>query len=180
MRIGESLGLENTLTDENMTFLKQLGVDDLLVSIAPLAQDEPKDKSPLSDLRTGAYFASEDLVALKKWVESHGFRLYGIGLLMWPRWDKILLGKPGRDEQIENWNKSLHNMGKAGIPLLQYNIMINEGAWLPLWRTSADYVGRGGSGNSDSRAGSATSISAECEASPRSSMKFSPMKANWI
>lgn len=144
MKIGESLGLENTLTDENMTYLKQLGVDDLLVGITPLGTDEPKGKSPLSGLRTDAYFAIEDLVALKKWVESHGFRFYGIGLLVWPRWDKILLGEPGRDEQIEGWNKSLRNMGKAGIPLLQYNIMINDGAWIPLWRTSADYVGRGG------------------------------------
>jgi mannonate dehydratase len=144
MRIGESLALESTLTDENMTYLKQLGVDDLMVAIAPPGADEPKEKSPLSGLRTGASFAYEDLVALKKWVESHGFRLYGLGLLMWPRWGKILLGKPGRDAEIEGWGKSLRNMGKAGIPLLQYNIMINEGAWIPLWRTSADYVGRGG------------------------------------
>ena len=36
MRIGESLGLETTLTDENMTYLKQLGVDDLMVGITPL------------------------------------------------------------------------------------------------------------------------------------------------
>jgi mannonate dehydratase len=144
MKIGESLGLEIALTDENMVYLKQLGVDDLMVQIAPLGTDEPKGKSPLSGLRTDAYFATEDLVALKKWVESHGFRFNGIGLLVWPRWDKILLGKSGRDEQIEGWNTSLRNMGKAGIPLLQYNIMINDGAWIPLWRTSADYVGRGG------------------------------------
>jgi D-mannonate dehydratase len=130
MKIGESLGLETTLTDENLTYLKQLGVDDLMVGITPLGTDEPKGKSPLSGLRMDAYFAYENLVALKKWVESHGFRFYGIGLLVWPRWDKILLGKPGRDEQIEGWNKSLRNIGKAGIPLLQYNIMINEGAWI--------------------------------------------------
>lgn len=144
MKIGESLALENTLTDENMTYLKQLGVDDLMVGIAPLGAEEPKGKSPLSGLRTDACFAYADLVALKKWVESHGFRLYGLGVVEWPRWDKILLGKPGRDEQIEGWKGSLRNMGKAGIPLLQHNIMINEGAWIPLWRTSADYVGRGG------------------------------------
>jgi len=59
-------------------------------------------------------------------VEGHGLELSGINLAMFPRWEKILLGLPGRDEQIENWNKSLLNLGKAGIPMVQYNPMINR------------------------------------------------------
>jgi mannonate dehydratase len=62
---------------------------------------------------------------------------------MFPRWEKILFGQPGRDEQIENWNKSLRNLGKAGISMVQYNCMINAGSSMPLWRTSAEKTGRG-------------------------------------
>jgi mannonate dehydratase len=105
---------------------------------------EPKGEYPLSQLRTKVCYELDDLVALRKWVESRGLELSGINLAMFPRWEKILLGQPGRDEQIENWQKSLVNLGKAGIPMVQYNPMINAGAPMPLWRTSADKIGRGG------------------------------------
>ena len=142
MKIGERLALGSTLTDENMVFLKQLGVN--LLSAALETGREPKGEYPLLQLRTKAYYELDDLVALRKWVESRGLELSGINLAMFPRWEKILLGQPGRDEQIENWNKSLVNLGKAGIPMVQYNPMINAGAPMPLWRTSADKIGRGG------------------------------------
>lgn len=144
MKVGETLSLGSTLTDENMVFLKQLGVNYLTVSFLDLGSDEPKGKPPLSGLRKGACFELDNLVALKKWVERHGLELCAVSSLLFPRWEKIMLGLPGRDEQIENWKKSLRNLGKAGIPELQYNCMINAGAWIPLWRTSAETVGRGG------------------------------------
>ena len=125
MKIGERLALGSTLTDDNMVFLKQLGVN--LLSAALETGREPEGEYPLSQLRTKAYYELDDLVALRKWVESHGLELSGINLAMFPRWEKILLGQPGRDEQIENWNKSLVNLGKAGIPMVQYNPMINAG-----------------------------------------------------
>ena len=142
MKIGERLALGSTLTDENLVFLKQLGIN--LLSAALETGREPKGSYPLSKLREGAYYELDDMVALKKWVESHGLELYSLNLAMFPRWEKILLGQPGRDEQIENWNKSLKNLGKAGIPMVQYNSMINAGAPMPLWRTSAEKTGRGG------------------------------------
>jgi mannonate dehydratase len=144
MKLGERLVLDSSLTDENMAYLKQLGVNHLTVAFLELATDEPKGKSTLSGLRLGEYFKTEDLVALKKWVESRGLELSAIGTSPFRNWEKIMLGQPGRDEQIENWNKTLRNMGKAGIPQLQYGWMLNAGAWIPLWRTSAENVGRGG------------------------------------
>ncbi len=142
MKIGERLALGSTLTDENMVFLKQLGVD--LLSAALETGREPKGEYPFAKLKTGAYYELDDLVAFRKWVESHGLKLSGINLAMFPRWEKILLGQPGRDEQIESWNKSLINLGKAGIPMVQYNCMINAGSPAPLWRTVAEKTGRGG------------------------------------
>ena len=141
MKIGERLALGSTLTDENMSFLKQLGVN--LLSAALETGREPKGDYLFSKLREGAYYKLDDLVALRKWVESHCLELYSINLAMFPRWEKILFGQPGRDEQIENWNKSLNNLGKAGIPVVQYNCMINTGSSMPLWRTSAEKTGRG-------------------------------------
>jgi mannonate dehydratase len=143
MKLGERLVLDSSLTDGNMAYLKQLGVNHLTVAFLELATDEPKGKSTLSGLRLGEYFKTEDLVALKKWVESQGLELSAIGTSPFRNWEKIMLGQPGRDEQIENWNKSLRNMGKAGIRQLQYGWMLNAGAWIPLWRTSAENVGRG-------------------------------------
>jgi mannonate dehydratase len=142
MKIGERLALGSTLTDNNMVFLQQLGVDRL--SAALETGREPKGEYPFQQLKTGDYYKVADLVALKKWVESHGLELSSINLAMFPRWEKILLGRPGRDEQIDNWKKSLENLGRAGIRLVQYNPMINAGSAMPLWRTSADKIGRGG------------------------------------
>jgi mannonate dehydratase len=142
MKIGERLALGSTLTDDNMVFLKQLGVD--FLSAVLETGREPKGDYPFSQLRKGAYYEVNDLVALRKWVESHGLALTGINVAMFPRWEKILMGQPGRDEQIENWNKSLRNMGKAGIPMLQYNGMMNAGSEKPLWRNWAEETGRGG------------------------------------
>lgn len=144
MKLADTLALGSTLTDENMVFLRQIGVDSVVVSFPDLGPNEAKGKSPLPRLREGNYYEVEDLVILKKWVESHGLKLDGLFVMFNHTWDKVILGQPGRDEQIENWNKSLRNMGKAGIPIYQYNIMINEGAWLPIWRTSRDNSGRGG------------------------------------
>jgi len=144
MKICEGLNLGSSLTDDNMVFLKQLGVNHLTVGIGAAANKEQKGKYPLSSLRDGTRYEADDLVALRKWVESHGLELSGVAVMLFSRWEKIMLGQAGRDEQIENWSKFLRNMGKTGISELQYLYMINAGAWMPLWRTSAENIGRGG------------------------------------
>ena len=143
MQIGEPLVLGGSLTDENMVFLKQLGVSYISAFLVK-RHDVPKGNHRLSRLLESPYFEHDDLIELKNWVKSHGLELSGVSLILFPRWEKIVLGQVGRDEQIENFNKSLKNMGEVGIPTLQYNFMINAGSWMSLWRTSAENVGRGG------------------------------------
>ena len=143
MKIGEPLVLGGSLTDENMVFLKQLGVDHISAFMLN-GTTEPKGNYRLSRLMKSVYYEVNDLADLKKWVESNGLALSGISLILFSHWEKIVLGQSGRDEQIENFNKSLRNMGKVGIPTLQYNFMINAGSWMSLWRTSAENIGRGG------------------------------------
>ncbi|NLG51356.1 MAG: mannonate dehydratase, partial [Chloroflexi bacterium] len=53
--------------------------------------------------------------------------------------DRVKLGLPGRDEDIDNFCQSLRNMGAAGIPILCYNWMAVLG-WL---RTSVSTRVRG-------------------------------------
>ena len=143
MKIGERLYLEGTLDDENMAYLKQLGVNNLMVGITdpvknlrigPVNSAGESEVHPLaSKLRRGDYYDVDDLVELRRLVESRGFSLFGISHTPFSRWEKIIRGLPGRDQQIENWNKSLQNMGKAGILMLQYNWVIDAGAWLINW-----------------------------------------------
>ncbi len=52
MKIGERLNLDGTLTEENMAFLKQLGVDYLIVGVSSAA-GYPKRLPIVSKLRTG-------------------------------------------------------------------------------------------------------------------------------
>ena len=57
-----------------------------------------------------------------------------------PPMDRIKLGLPGRDEEIDRVCELLTNMGVVGIPVWCYNFMAVFG-WL---RTSTSVVGRGG------------------------------------
>jgi D-mannonate dehydratase len=46
--------------------------------------------------------------------------------------DKVMLGLPGRDEQINHYATTIRNMGRAGIPVLGYQ-------WMALGGISIDF-----------------------------------------
>ena len=54
--------------------------------------------------------------------------------------DKIMLGLPGREEQLENMKSTIRALGAAGVPILGMH-------WMPqsVWRTDMGNYGRGGS-----------------------------------
>jgi mannonate dehydratase len=75
---------------------------------------------------------------LRKRVEDAGLTLSVIESI--PISDRIKLGLPGRDEDLDKFCQSIRNMGAAGIPILCYNFMAVFN-WL---RTSTTTRSRGG------------------------------------
>jgi mannonate dehydratase len=124
MRIG--LGAIQEVDDERLQFASQLGVTDIIANSYPVPD-------------RGGFWEFQDLVRLRTKVESAGLNLYAIENVPSSFYDKILEGKPGRDEQIEKMRRTVRNMGRAGIPVLGYHFMV-----LSVWRTGYNPVGRGG------------------------------------
>ena len=123
MRVG--LGQFNELTDEKLAFIKQLGADDFLMNTPRLPGD-----------REWAY---DDLVAAKQRADAAGLRLMALENVPVSFYDKVMLGAPGRDEQIAHMQNTIRHMGKAGIPILGYHWMPNS-----VWRTPEPAELRGG------------------------------------
>jgi mannonate dehydratase len=120
-----AMGQLRQLTDETLTFIKQLGVDNVQLNTPALPGETQWEYMPLLHLRMRCEDAGLKLVAL----ENVPIRFY----------EKAMLGLPGRDEQIEHMATTIRNMGRAGIPILGYH-------WIPngVWRTSRTTRGRGG------------------------------------
>src|SRR5882672_6753446 len=105
-----ALGQFQELTHERLTFAKQIGVGSIQMN-TPLLPDED------------GYWHYKDLKRLVDRTKEYDLRLEALENV--PKWFyvKAMLGLPGRDEQIENYQKTIRNMGKAGIPLLGYHWM---------------------------------------------------------
>ncbi len=110
-----ALGMRE-VSEENLRFAKQLGVNHIVVHTPELAGD--------------GYWEELSLWRLKALVESAGLELAAIENLPRNHYDKLLLGALGRDEQIEKVCETIKNMGRVGIPILGYNWML-----LGVWRT---------------------------------------------
>ena len=123
MRLG--LGQFNQISQERLQFVKQLGVKDVLLNTADLPGETRWEFMDLRRLRTE--------------IENAGLRLAALENVPVKFYDKIMLGWPGRDEQIENIATTIRNIGKAGIEIFGYHWMPNS-----VWRTSSTTPSRGG------------------------------------
>lgn len=123
MRLG--LGQFSQLSEERLKFIKQLGVDDVLLNTPELPGD--------------THWEFEDVLHLRTQIENAGLRLGALENVPIQFYDKIMLGLPGRDEQIENMATTIRNMGRAGVETFGYH-------WMPngVWRTSSTTPSRGG------------------------------------
>src|SRR5450759_3607533 len=119
-RMRVALGQLRELSEPDMLLAKQLGIED--VQINQLGGScLPGDKR----------WEFKDLLLLRKRAEDYGLRLAAIENVPTTFYDKAMLGLSGRDEQIENYQATIRNMGKAGIPILGFH-------WVPnsVWRSS--------------------------------------------
>ena len=113
-------GALKEFNDDALIMARELGSDGIHFNTPPLATADEKTWS-VSELRwLTEYAAKFDLKV--RMIENVPIRFY----------DKILLGTAGRDEQIENYQTIIRNMGKVGIPVLGHHFCPT---WV--WRTSA-------------------------------------------
>lgn len=124
-----ALGQYYSATDEYLTFAKQLGVKGVQFNMIPKTPDLPDEKG---------YWELDDLKRLKQKVNDYDLELEAIENVPRHFYIDAMLALPRRDEQIENYQRIVRNMGEAGIPVLGIN-------WMPnmVWRTPMA-IGRGG------------------------------------
>jgi mannonate dehydratase len=124
MRI--AIGQFNVLTDEKLRFAQQIGVRGVQMN-TPSLPGESK-------------WETQDLRALVEKCEQYDLTLEAIENVPIHFYDKAMLGLPGKDEQIANYQSIIRSMAEAGIPILGFHWMPNS-----VWRTSREAPGRGGS-----------------------------------
>lgn len=119
-----AIGQVNELSDEFLDFAKQMGLQDVqmnLYHLPPGMQD------------TGR-LEFHDLLRLRTRAEDRGLRLTAIENVPIRFYDKIMLGRPGREQQLENMQETIRNLGRAGIPIFGYHF-IATGVWRTHWDT---------------------------------------------
>jgi len=115
------------VTDDKLAFAAQIGVEGICASA-------PEIGNPAL-----GYYDYAALFDLRASVESFGLKLEAVQNVPW-RWTyKYMLGLPGRDEQVENFQKTIRNVGAAGIPMMGYNFHA-----MRFYRTSNTTRTRGG------------------------------------
>lgn len=124
LRVG--IGLPSTLTDEYLTLAAQMGCQDVVLATPA---ELPGD--------TGRW-EYDDLARLRERVERFGLRVGAIQNTPAEFVNPFRLGLPNRDLALENYQRTIRNVGRAGIPILTYNFRPD-----PLYRTGKKQI-RGG------------------------------------
>lgn len=113
------LGAIKEFNDDALIMARQLGSEGFHFNTPPIATNDEK------------FWSVTALKWLKEYTEKFELKLEMIENVPIRFFDKILLGLPGRDEQIENYIKTLRNMGAVGIPILGHHFCPT---WA--WRTT--------------------------------------------
>lgn len=111
--------------DEMAKFALQLGIRNVQMNTPRLPGNGIWDFDALKDLRDR--------------IESYGLKFTMIENVPLTFYDKVMLGLPGRDEQIENYIQTMRNVASLGIEILGHHFSPSF-----VWRTTYSAEGRGG------------------------------------
>lgn len=113
--------------DHKIRLASQIGIAHAIVGVLPA----------LSRVPSARYV--ETLQKIKEDFQAAGMLFAGVESHPVPA-EKIKLGLPGRDEEIENYMAAIRALAQVGVPMLCYNWMAGLG-W---YRTRTDLPSRGG------------------------------------
>jgi mannonate dehydratase len=126
----EELLMHDQFNDENLAFLRALGVD----FVSTYLHDRAAVGRVFDPGKVGS--VAEYFAQAKARAAGHGLKFNSF---VASAWDEFILGGAQRDERIEEWLNIIRGLGRAGIPVLGYNFRLG-GA---VYRT-APTPGRGG------------------------------------
>jgi len=112
---------------ERYRLARQVGVSHAIASVSPVLSKVRREQYP------------ETLASIRSEFKDAGLTILGVESHPVPA-EKIKLGLPGRDEEIENYRAAIEALARAGIPMICYNFMAGLG-W---YRTKTDALERGG------------------------------------
>lgn len=113
--------------ERKIRLASQVGIRHAIVDVQPALRDVP----------VGRY--ADVLRKIKGDFQSAGMTLAGVESHPVPA-EKVKLGLPGRDEEIEHYIAAIRALAEIGVPMVCYNWMAGLG-W---YRTNVNVLGRGG------------------------------------
>ena len=113
--------------ESKLRLARQIGINHAIVGVLDALSRVPRDRYV------------ETLEKIKDVFQAVGMTIAGVESHPVPA-EKIKLGLPGRDEEIENYCAAIKALGNLGIPMVCYNFMAGLGPY----RTRVDVPDRGG------------------------------------
>lgn len=134
MKLG--LGLyRSLLNDGNFRFARQAGATHIVAQLVDYVKGGESPSLTRDYLNgwghtanEGKLWAYEELLALRRQVESHGLTLAAIENFDPAHWYDILLDGPKKARQMEDIKTTIRNVGRAGIPVMGYYFSL-AGVW---------------------------------------------------
>lgn len=131
MKLG--LGLyRRFLTAENFRFARQVGATHVVAHLTDYFADAHLPNASSREAAWGVaghvLWSEEDLVSLRRAVESEGLILAGLENFDPGFWYDVLLDGPRKRQQLEDLKILVRRVGAAGIPVIGYNFSL-AGVW---------------------------------------------------
>ncbi|MEE9361694.1 MAG: mannonate dehydratase [Cellulophaga sp.] len=134
MKLGFGL-YKHMLNEAHYKFAKQCGATHLVIHLVDYFGHEKNNKEnanqPIGENEgwgkagtANKIWTLEELLAIKKEINSYGLELEAIENFDPAHWHDILLDGPKKEAQIEGLKQLIRNVGKAGIPVFGYNFSL--------------------------------------------------------